>query len=51
MYMRNQGVAKIQELRPDIRVVKMPNTIHDIPLQRPEQLAEEILTTHIRSYF
>ncbi len=51
MYMRNQGIAKIQELRPDIRVVKMPNTIHDIPLQRPEQLAEEILTTHIRSYF
>jgi pimeloyl-ACP methyl ester carboxylesterase len=44
MYMRNQGIAKIQELRPDIRVVKMPDTIHDIPLQRPEQLAEEILS-------
>ncbi len=44
MHMRNQGIAKIQELRPDIRVVKMPNTLHDIPLQRPEQLAEEILS-------
>jgi pimeloyl-ACP methyl ester carboxylesterase len=40
--MRHEGIARIQALRPDIRVVRMPNTIHDIPLQRPVQLVEEI---------
>jgi len=44
MRMRQQGIAKISELRPDIRVVRMPDTIHDIPLQRPAQLAEEIVS-------
>jgi hypothetical protein len=29
-------------LRPDVHIVLMPNTIHDIPLQRPARLAEEI---------
>ncbi len=43
MDMRKQGIARIQELRPDIRVVRMQDTIHDIPLQRPEELAEEIV--------
>ncbi len=40
--MRRQGIATIVELRPDIRIVRMPDTIHDIPLQRPAELAEEI---------
>jgi pimeloyl-ACP methyl ester carboxylesterase len=41
--MRAEGLAYIQQLRPDIRVVRMPDTIHDIPLQRPAELAEEIV--------
>jgi lipase len=40
--MRLEGLTRIQELRPDIRIVRMPDTIHDIPLQRPAELAEEI---------
>jgi pimeloyl-ACP methyl ester carboxylesterase len=40
--MRQQGIAHIQTLRPDVCVVRMPDTIHDIPLQRPAQLAQEI---------
>jgi pimeloyl-ACP methyl ester carboxylesterase len=40
--MRREGVARIQALRPDIHIVLMSNTIHDIPLQRPARLAEEI---------
>src|SRR5712692_5303806 len=44
MCMRQQGIAHIQTLHPDICVVRMPDTIHDIPLQRPAQLAEEIVS-------
>jgi len=44
MRMRQQGIAHIQALRPDICVMRMPDTIHDIPLQRPAQLAEEIIS-------
>jgi hypothetical protein len=44
MRMRQQGIAHIQALRPDICVVRMPDTIHDIPLQRPAQLAGEIVS-------
>ncbi len=40
--MRLEGLTRIQELRPDIRIVRMPDTVHDIPLQRPAELAEEI---------
>lgn len=40
---RRQGIEYIQALRPDLHVVRMPDTIHDIPLQRPAQLAQEIL--------
>jgi pimeloyl-ACP methyl ester carboxylesterase len=40
--MRKQGIAHIQEVRPDVRLVVMQNTIHDIPLQRPLELAELI---------
>ena len=42
MHLRQQGIAHIQTLRPDVRVVRMADTIHDIPLQRPAQLAGEI---------
>ncbi len=44
--MRREGIARIQALRPDVHVVFMPNTIHDIPLQRPLQLAEEISSSY-----
>ncbi len=43
MDMRQQGIAHIQKIRPGIRVVRMQDTIHDIPLQRPEELAEELV--------
>jgi hypothetical protein len=43
MRMRKQGLAHIQELRPEVRIAIMPDTIHDIPLQRPKELAEEII--------
>jgi len=41
--MRKQGIAHILEVRPDVRIVMMQNTIHDIPLQRPEERAELIV--------
>jgi pimeloyl-ACP methyl ester carboxylesterase len=41
--MRKQGLAHIHIVRPDARIVLMPNTMHDIPLQRPEELAKEIM--------
>jgi pimeloyl-ACP methyl ester carboxylesterase len=41
--MRKQGIAHIQEVRSDVRIVIMQNTMHDIPLQRPEELAEIIV--------
>jgi len=40
--MRREGIARIQELCPTAQIVRMPDTIHDIPLQRPRELAEEI---------
>lgn len=41
--LRQEGIAHIQAICPNIRVVVMPDTIHDIPLQRPAQLTWEIL--------
>jgi lipase len=41
--MRKQGIAHIQEVRSDVRIVIMQNTMHDIPLQRPKELAEIIV--------
>jgi pimeloyl-ACP methyl ester carboxylesterase len=41
--LREQGLAEIAALQPGARIVRMRDTIHDIPLQRPESLAEEIL--------
>jgi len=43
LQMRLQGLARVQELYPALRVVRMADTIHDIPLQRPAELAEEIV--------
>jgi len=43
MNTRKQGIAHIQEVRSDVRIVIMQNTMHDIPLQRPEELAELIV--------
>jgi len=43
MNMRKQGIAHIQEVQSDVRIVMMQNTMHDIPLQRPEELAELIV--------
>lgn len=42
---RREGIVHIQELNPRVQVVTMADTIHDIPLQRPERLAEEIIRT------
>ncbi|HZS76945.1 MAG TPA: alpha/beta hydrolase [Ktedonobacteraceae bacterium] len=41
---RQQGLARIQEMRPDVQIVRMANTVHDIPFQRPRELAQEILS-------
>lgn len=40
---RNAGIERIQSIVPSVQVVRMPDTIHDIPLQRPRELAEEII--------
>ena len=47
--MRKQGIARILEVRPDVRIVLMQNTMHDIPLQRPEELAELIVKIGAKS--
>lgn len=39
---REHGLAAIEAVRPDIRVVRMEDTIHDVPVQRPKELAEVI---------
>ncbi|HEX7735399.1 MAG TPA: alpha/beta hydrolase [Ktedonobacteraceae bacterium] len=41
--LREQGLEQIRALRPAARIVHMRDTIHDIPLQRPEKLVEEML--------
>ena len=40
---REHSLEKIYTLQPEARVVRMSDTIHDIPLQRPRWLAEEML--------
>ncbi len=37
------GVREVEELNANAKVVWLANTIHDIPLQRPERLAEELV--------
>ena len=41
---RNTGIERIQSVMPSVQVVRMPDTIHDIPLQRPRELAQEIIS-------
>jgi pimeloyl-ACP methyl ester carboxylesterase len=41
---RMAGIERIQSILPSVQVVRMPDTIHDIPLQRPRELAEEIMS-------
>ncbi len=41
--LRLEGIARIQEICPRLELVRMPDTIHDIPFQRPRELAEEIV--------
>lgn len=41
---RNAGIERIQSVAPSVQVVRMPDTIHDIPLQRPHELAQEIMS-------
>ena len=40
---KDKGLAFAQERSPATRVLRMPKTIHDVPLQRPEELADAIL--------
>ncbi|HCI79968.1 MAG TPA: hypothetical protein DHW02_09775 [Ktedonobacter sp.] len=42
---RNEGLARIQSLNSNATIIRMPNTIHDIPLQRPQELFETITQT------
>jgi pimeloyl-ACP methyl ester carboxylesterase len=40
---KERGLQRARELIPDLRVERMLNSIHDIPLQHPKALAELIL--------
>ena len=44
-HMRNEGLARIAALNAQVTIVRMANTIHDIPLQRPEALFETVMHT------
>ncbi len=41
--LRERGLEQIRTQRPGAQIIRMKDTIHDIPLQRPEQLAQEML--------
>jgi hypothetical protein len=41
--MKQMGAERVGQLLPTSRVVWMENTIHDIPLHKPEMLAGEIM--------
>ena len=40
---RDATIVRIQALQPALRVVRLDDTIHDVPLQRPALLAEAIV--------
>ena len=40
---RNADLATLAQLCPEVTIRRMPETIHDIPLQRPQALAEIIM--------
>jgi len=39
---REDGIETLGRVAPDARVVVMKDTIHDVPIQRPEELAKQI---------
>lgn len=39
---KRRGVAKVQQIVKDLNLIWMPDTIHDIPLQKPVELGESI---------
>jgi pimeloyl-ACP methyl ester carboxylesterase len=41
--MKQQGAERVQYFVPEAKIVWLENTIHDIPLHRPEKLAHEML--------
>lgn len=41
---KKRGIAQAQAMIPDLRVHWMENSVHDIPLQRPQELADLIGT-------
>ncbi len=40
---KKKGIREVEELDAGAKVVWLANTIHDIPLQRPERLADELV--------
>lgn len=40
--LRQDGLETLSRVAPDARVVVMEDTIHDVPIQRPEELAKRI---------
>lgn len=40
--LKEQGAAKAEELIPDVEVVWLEDTIHDVPLQKPHLVADQI---------
>jgi len=38
-----QGIARAKQLLRDVRVVPMEDTIHDVPVQRPKELAAAVI--------
>lgn len=39
---KGAAVARVQQIQPRARVRWFENTVHDVPLQRPEELADEL---------
>lgn len=37
------GIRQVERLHPGVKVVRMADTLHDIPLQRPERLVNEVI--------
>jgi pimeloyl-ACP methyl ester carboxylesterase len=40
---RREALANLEDIRPEARVVVMEDTIHDVPIQRPRELATHLL--------
>ena len=41
---KRKGVAAAQQIIEDLSIVWMPDTIHDIPLQKPVELGEVVVS-------